>query len=550
MKINNQRKLIRNTNFINDNENYSFQKLNHSFQNSEINNKLKLNYSFIENIKLSSFKKNILSKINQIQNNQQKTNLKLTSIINLLFSKLINPQNYTLFHQHFSIIQNKKAQNIVKIKKENINLKEKNLRTDINKEINTERIVNNNGVKKRIENISLATESEKKRYNLSNQKTKSKENIFKLDYDKKLNINPNTNDNINNIKNKNNKIKFKEEFNINSNNNLFRINNSYNNHNSMNKNCSSDNVSGSSKKNSKKMFDISNNRKPVTFNEFSTNLNSINIQNDKNSISDDNKNSKSKTNLYKNINHNNKENKKTNNNNLKLNNNNENIDKKKIIIKASTQNYNQSNTFNNSMNREKDYHQSNISEIIPNKGPVKIKLNPIEKPVLLMNLNECIDKNKSNTNNNTNNNTSNNTLNNIINISNEKNEKTEFKKYNLIDNKRLSLRIEDSSNNLNYINDNQDSNMDSIRRKRKYSEARSEADSNHSNLSDAKQGQGYSRKIRGFNFRNNIKYNKNPNSGKISEEVYNKIKGGSVRYNNNNENIFSQINSVENEYKQ
>ena len=43
---------------------------------------------------------------------------------------------------------------------------------------------------------------------------------------------------------------------------------------------------------------------------------------------------------------------------------------------------------------------------------------------------------------------------------------------------------------------------------------------NYSNLSDAKSGVGYSRKIRGFNFRNNIKFNKKPNSSKMSEDTY------------------------------
>ena len=61
----------------------------------------------------------LILKINQIQNNHQKTNIKLSSLINILFSKLIGMQNYKLFHNHFSIIQNKKVQNITKIKIEN-----------------------------------------------------------------------------------------------------------------------------------------------------------------------------------------------------------------------------------------------------------------------------------------------------------------------------------------------------------------------------------------------------------------------------------------------
>ena len=82
---------------------------------------------------------------------------------------------------------------------------------------------------------------------------------------------------------------------------------------------------------------------------------------------------------------------------------------------------------------------------------------------------------------------------------------------------------------------------DDIKIRRKYSESKSEAEVNLSHLSDQKQKDRYSRKIRGFNFRNNIKYNKN----QISEDEFYKIRGGSVRY-ENNESLFSQINSLEN----
>ena len=107
--------------------------------------------------------------------------------------------------------------------------------------------------------------------------------------------------------------------------------------------------------------------------------------------------------------------------------------------------------------------------------------------------------------------------------------------------------------NLNYIlttvfGEKNIENIDSMRNKRKFSEARSEAGSVYSNLSDAKPAMGYSRKIRGFNFRNNIKFNKKPVSRKESEDDYNKIKGGSVRYINNND-FFGQIGSLENDCK-
>ena len=218
----------------NINEN-SYQNLYNSFQSSTKNNKLKLNYSFKENFSLSSFRKKIILKINQIQNNQQKTNIKLSSLINILYSKLIGIQNHKIFHSHFSIIQNKKVQNLTKIKKENIT---ERVKTENNQENNnTERLKKNN-IKNKIEKISLASDIELKRYNLSNQKTKSKENIFKLNNEKSYNIG-----------------KEKEEtYNI-SNNNLFRMNNN-NYHNNLNKNPSSDNLN-----NSKKIFNISNNRK-------------------------------------------------------------------------------------------------------------------------------------------------------------------------------------------------------------------------------------------------------------------------------------------------
>ena len=145
-----------------------------------------------------------------------------------------------------------------------------------------------------------------------------------------------------------------------------------------------------------------------------------------------------------------------------------------------------------------------------------------------------IDKNKNN-----------NIFSNIINISNNLNEQKDNKKYNVMDNKKLPLRIEDNDKNLSYKKEDMEISPDSIRGKRKYSEARGEVDSNYANLSDAKKGQGYSRKIRGFNFRNSIK---KVDSNKISDDSYNRIKGGSMRYSNNN-GLYEQINSLENECK-
>ena len=483
-----------------DRSNDSFTNLYNSFQSSEINNRLKLKYSILDNIKLSNFRINIIFKINQNQHNQQKTNIKLSSLISIVISKLIGSKNYKIFHTHFSIINNKKIQNIINIKKENYN---ERIKTESNKDNNnTERlnISNININKKKIENISLASELEIKRYNLSNQKTKTKENIFKLNNEKKNNSN---NKNINKYEKEN------EEFYNNSNSNLFRINNNNNYYNNnLNKNPSSDNLN-----NSKKHFNISNSRKPVTFNEIALN---INYQNN------------NKNNFHSNV---------SKNKNIY---NNENNDLKKIYINASNYDNFQKN---NSINKERDFNKSNISlDNNSNKRPVKIKFNSNEKPILLMNFNESLEKsserNKLNKNKNN--------FNNIINISNNLIERTDDKKYNSINGSQgLSLKIEDSTNNFNYKNENGDASPDSNRGKRKFSESKSEAESNYSNLSGAKQGQGFSRKIRGFNFRNNIKFNKKPNSNKISEDDYNKIKGGSVRYSNNN-GLLAQINSFEN----
>ena len=85
-----------------------------------------------------------------------------------------------------------------------------------------------------------------------------------------------------------------------------------------------------------------------------------------------------------------------------------------------------------------------------------------------MNFNENINKNTERKIN------KNNVLNNIINISSNSqiNEGRANKNINNInENKRLSLNIEDPSNNINYKNNNGDDYIDSIRGKRKFSEA-------------------------------------------------------------------------------
>ena len=250
MKNNEKIKKIQNPKLSLLNDNIHIQNLNNSFQVGC--NKLKQKYSFIEKLNLTNFKKTILSKITQLQSNQQKTNHKLSSLISILFSKLIGNQNYSVFHSHFTIFKENKINNndneIEKYIKNNINIESKQTINNTERNIDNHNIRNNSTVKK-IGTISLETELEIRRYTLSNQKTKSKEQIFK---------------------NKEKRDKKENEDEINFYNNLFKIN--YNNniinnkkndyyYNSLNKNSSSENL-----KISKKILN-SDNRKPIAFNE-------------------------------------------------------------------------------------------------------------------------------------------------------------------------------------------------------------------------------------------------------------------------------------------
>ena len=83
MKNNEKIKKIQNPKLSLLNDNIHIQNLNNSFQVGC--NKLKQKYSFIEKLNLINFKKTILSKITQLQSNQQKTNHKLSSLISILF---------------------------------------------------------------------------------------------------------------------------------------------------------------------------------------------------------------------------------------------------------------------------------------------------------------------------------------------------------------------------------------------------------------------------------------------------------------------------------
>ena len=469
MKNNEKIKNISNHKYPIFHDNNSYPNLNNSFQAG--NCKLKLKYSFLEKTNFYNFKNSIISKLAQIQTKQQKTNLKLSSLITILLSKLIGIKKYTISSSNFSILkpniipkkieQNLNAEITNKDKKEIIEQKNNNLNLNNN---NT----NKNNTIRKIGTISLETELEIRRYTLSNQKTKSKEKFFKP---------------------KDKKEKEKDDINLNKfYNNLFRIDNNDNNNNkkeeenkkndyyysSLNKNSSTQNM--------KKNLNKNNNRKPLSFNEINQN------NGNKNYFSD---------NINKII-------------------FSENSENRRVYINALNIHSNSSHN----INKDKDINnKSNISDDKSTKGPVKIKINQNEKPVLLINFNE--NNNKSKTSNN---------LRNIINLSNNSNEKNTINN----ENKNLSLQIEDSSNN-HIKNQTLD---DDIKIRRKYSESRSEAEINLSNFSNNQIKNPYSRKIRGFNFRNNIKYNKNTNS----EDEYINIKGGSVRY-NNNENLLSQINS-------
>jgi hypothetical protein len=464
MKNNEKIKKIYNQELSLLNENICVPNLNNSFQFG--NNKLKMKYSIKEKLFLKNFKKSILSKITQLQLNQQKTNLKLSSLINILLSKLIGNQKYTIFHSYFSIIKlNKKEEN-----NNNKNEIQKFIESHMAKEskmndMEKENENNQNNNIRKIGTISLETELEIRRYTLSNQKTKSKEKYFK------------------NKENTDEKINYKGKNDNNFYNNLFKITNNDNNniiknernnyyYNSLNNNDTSENI-----RSSKNIFGSSSykNRKPIAFNE--VNQSNTNKNYYSGGINEENKIVFS-----------------------------ENNDNRRIYINALNIHNNSSHNINN---------KSNILDNKSTKGPVKIKLNRTEKPVLLINHNE----NNSDKNNNSNRSKD------ILDLSDNSTDK------------KLSLQIEDSINSKNKnFTINENINNDDIKIRRKYSESNSESDINFSQLNKIRQKNVYSRKIRGFNFRNNIKYNKEQNS----EDEFAKRKGRSVRYHHNGRG-FSQI---------
>ena len=442
------------------NNNIKIPNLNNSFQYG--NNKLKLNNSFFEKISRNNFKKSIFSKISQLQINQQKTNLKLSSLITILFSKLLKIQTYSISNCNFSILKpnkiinsnNNEIKQYIESHLYNETKKEKNDNLiDINEK--NKNVTNNKTVRK-IGTISLETELEIRRYTLSNQKTKTKEQIFKNKEKKEKNKNEEENNFYNNL--------FKINYNNNTNNDIIENKKNDYYYSSLNKNSSSENLK------------ISKHRKPIAFND--TNQNNNSNRNNTGGINEINKTVFS-----------------------------ENNQNRRIYINALNIHNNSSHNINN---------KSNISESKSTKGPVRIKFNQTEKPILLINHNK-------------NNNEKSNEIKENKNI-------IDFSKN--IQDKKLTLQVEDLNKNQTLSEDDIN---DDIKIRRKYSESKSEAEVNLSHLSDQKQKDRYSRKIRGFNFRNNIKYNKN----QISEDEFYKIRGGSVRY-ENNESLFSQINSLEN----
>ena len=436
------------------NNNIEITNLNNSFQYG--NSKLKLKNSFFEKINHNNFKKSIFSKISQLQINQQKTNLKLSSIITILFSKLLKIQTYSISYSNFSILKQNKIPNNSNEIKQYIDSHLNNEKEKKDKEIDINEKNNNNPPVRKIGTISLETELEIRRYTLSNQKTKTKEKIFK-----------------NKEKEDKNKIEDGNKFY----NNLFKIN--YNNNNDITENKRNDYYYTSLNKNSSsENLKISKHRKPIVFNDTNQNNNS-NRNYNSSGINEINKTVFSESNQNR-----------------------------RIYINALNIHNNSSHNINN---------KSNISESKSTKGPFRIKFNQTEKPILLINHN----KNSNDKSND---------------IKENKNN-IDFQPKN-IQGKNFTLQIEDLNKNQTL---SEDDNNDDIKIRRKYSESKSEAEIDLSHLSDQKQKDRYSRKIRGFNFRNNIKNNKN----QISEDEFYKIRGGSVRY-ENNESLFSQINSLEN----
>ena len=87
-------------------------KLNESFESGNVNKKLKCKYSDLKENNLFYLTKTLINKINLLQKNQQKTNIKLTSLLSILMSRILNKSNNEISHYDFSIKTSKKLKNI------------------------------------------------------------------------------------------------------------------------------------------------------------------------------------------------------------------------------------------------------------------------------------------------------------------------------------------------------------------------------------------------------------------------------------------------------
>lgn len=416
--------------------------LNNSYQSTNNIIKRKYKHHFFEPT-ISDFKGKIFFEIKKIHKNIQKTNVKLTSLISIFFSKLIGCQKYKSTNQFFSILSSKKE---TKDDEEN----KCDLKKSKNKNKDKENTIQGDNMK--LETISKELDFQIKQYNLSNKKSKTKLNKF----NDKNSIN---NEEIENVIEPMEK-EVKNIFLLN-NENIYKENN---------------NTDNSGIENQLNSIESNRSTNPINFNEIKNNL-------------------------------------------FCLNNKNKNFYSTKEDFKRNKTEYIDGKIIKNKLNINK----RNI-ENKQNKNQLKIKINALEKPVLLMHFND------SDTNLNLSNKMKENSMkNNIISLA-----------------QNLSPKVEKTNLNLN--NNNQESK--NIKPRRKFSESKSGFENKYTNILKNNNEQVYSRKIKGFNFRNNIQnFNKRPNTSKFCQDSYNKIKGGSVRYTNKGNFLSQMEDSLENDYK-
>ena len=364
-------------------------KLNESFETENLNKKLKTKYSNFKENNLSNLTKILIKKISLLQKNQQKANIKLTSLISIITSIILHKNNYQISHYDFLIKPNKKLKSI-----------------DNNNEYH--HIINNyKSLKKSYNNNSFNTETKKPRTSHDN-----------FDQNDEFDLS-----NIFRLKNNNNKKSV--------------------NKNSNNKNCLSLNNSTTNA--------ISNKIIPVPKNNINENL--------KLPYMSSNTSSNINNNIINNINNN------QNNNIYEYNH------IKKDTKYSTESNLSSSNYYSKIKN--------NRTNLIKNfKGPVKITLN-----------------NEAKVNN--------------------------TKKILIDGSKKMNEHIlTDDKNTLDELNKDLERNntfSEGFKYKRKFSESKEESNNKKLscfNMSEIRDGEkeNYSRKIRGFNFRNNIRYEKKSDS--------------------------------------